>query len=393
MTGDISDHYFASLQNGLDAAGNLLSRMTLAAEQSADRLQAGGNLFIAGVRPDFASEGVVRAGGLIMLKEFRPETVLTEKDTVILGWTEISNRELQIAKQIAETGARIIGIGPSHNQDSSDRIRSCVGQCLDSSLPVPRELTDAFAGSRYPLESLQNLVLLWVFTGELVGALTRRGLMPTMYQSVRVPGSRQRNLPYRPQSLHVDHEVPPIPAGKLGKTYLDELGLILRKLRDEELQAIQEAARACLRVKNHGKNILAFLVSHFPVYQAEAPGDPGFIERLEIAGGEVPTTTKLQQSIRQGDLYFFLGYYRRPVEAYQAARKAGAEIVEVITGTDGSDLPDPQPDYRIRPMWPYGDALVSVPGYDVKILPSSGIVQSAIFWAVNGTMVVENASG
>jgi len=168
---------------------------------------------------------------------------------------------------------------------------------------------------------------------------------------------------------------------------------ILLKLRDEELQAIQEVARACLRVKNHDKKILAFLVSHFPVYQAGAPGDPGFIERLEIAGGEVPTIRRLQQSIRHGDLYFFLGYYRRPVEAYQAARKAGAEIVEVITGADGSDLPDPQPDYRIRPMWPYGDALVPVPGYDVKILPASGIVQSAIFWAVNATMVVENASG
>ena len=52
----------------------------------------------------------------------------------------------------------------------------------------------------------------------------------------------------------------------------------------------------------------------------------------------------------------------------------------MITG-DGSDGP-PQPDYVIRPRWPFGDAVTRVSGYDVEILPSSGIVQAAIYWAV-----------
>ncbi|MYF93088.1 MAG: hypothetical protein F4184_13670 [Gemmatimonadetes bacterium] len=61
-------------------------------------------------------------------------------------------------------------------------------------------------------------------------------------------------------------------------------------------------------------------------------------------------------------------------------RRSGARIVEVITG-DGLDGP-PQPDYVIRPKWPFGDAVTRVPRYDVEILPSSGIVQTAIYWAV-----------
>ena len=83
------------------------------------------------------------------------------------------------------------------------------------------------------------------------------------------------------------------------------------------------------------------------------------------------------------------GYYRRPREAYALAHRRGVRTVEVISGTDEPERGGPQPDYVIRPSWPYGDSLVDVPGYDVKILPSSGIVQAAIYWAVVGSMVHE----
>ena len=37
-------------------------------------------------------------------------------------------------------------------------------------------------------------------------------------------------------------------------------------------------------------------------------------------------------------------------------------------------------DINISGCWPYGDALVQVPGYDVSILPPSGVIQSAAYW-------------
>ena len=138
------------------------------------------------------------------------------------------------------------------------------------------------------------------------------------------------------------------------------------------------------------------MISHFPVYQHGAPGDPLYMRRLARLDGESPSVAELERELQSGDLFFFLGYYRRPTQAYQAARRAGAQIVEVITYQaarragarivevitgDGSDGP-PQPDYVIRPKWPFGDAVTRVPGYDVEILPSSGIVQAAIYWAV-----------
>ena len=107
------------------------------------------------------------------------------------------------------------------------------------------------------------------------------------------------------------------------------------------------------------------------------------------SGSEVPTATKLENTLQSGDLFFFLGYYRRPAEAYQVARRAGASIVEVIAGPGDEPLKGPAPDHIIRPWWPYGDAVVSVPNCDIRILPSSGIVQASIYWAVVGAMGVE----
>jgi hypothetical protein len=111
------------------------------------------------------------------------------------------------------------------------------------------------------------------------------------------------------------------------------------------------------------------------------------MRRLDIIHGETPDLTELHEILRPGDLFFFLGYYRRPVPAYELAHRRGCRIVEVITGTDEaltdeSALSGPVPDYVIEPGWPYTDALVPLSGYDIRILPASGIVQTAIYWTV-----------
>ena len=88
----------------------------------------------------------------------------------------------------------------------------------ESALSQPAALLRAFDGAAYPLVSLENLVLLWTFTGELVAALPRRGHLPTLYQSVLVPGARQRNERRGQQRFESEHEVPPLAPGELGGT-------------------------------------------------------------------------------------------------------------------------------------------------------------------------------
>ena len=259
---------------------------------------------------------------------------------------------------------------------------------LQSPLPRPADVTAPFGGEAYPLTSLQNLVLLWALTGEIVGALTRLVQMPAMYQSVLVPGARERNARFAGVPLHENHEVPALPAGQLGGEYLVGVGAILRQLMEQEAVEIDRVATVCAGVLRAGGVIQAGMISHFPMHQHGAPGDPMHMSRLQPLSGESPSVPEIASKLKQGDLLFFLGYYRRPVQAYDAARRAGALIVEVITG-DGSTDSGRQPDFVIQPRWPFGDALTSVPGYDVEILPSSGIVQAAIYWAVIGSISQE----
>jgi hypothetical protein len=209
--------------------------------------------------------------------------------------------------------------------------------------------------------------------------------MATMYQSVLVPGARERNAQHHRHRFHGTHGVPPLPAGQPGRAYLEGIGGFLRALREGEIPAIERVARACAEVRERGNQIHAFLISHFPVHQAGAPGDPQVMRRLEVLTGEIPSVMELEERMRPGDLFFFLGYYRRPAKAYEAVRRAGGLIVEVIAGTD-TEPEGPAPDDAICPRWPYGDSLVSIPDYDVPILPSSGIIQAALYWAVVGTM-------
>ena len=371
--------YLAVLLAGVEDLRPRLPVISEAADQVAGHLAAGGRLLLASARPDFTSEGFVRSGGLMLAEEWRPHTRLAPDDTVILGWSGAPpDQELELLRDLRASGALIVGIGPAAWAGADSALGA--GLFLESSLPLPEAVTAPFGGEGYPLISLQNLVVLWAFTGEIVAALTRIGRMPAMYQSVLVAGARDRNAQFVGSRFHHTHQVPAMPPGQVGGDYLDAIGAILRALIEEEARAIERVGAVCAEVFDAGRVIHAGMISHFPVHQHGAPGDPLYMRRLGALDGESPSSAELERELQSGDLFFFLGYYRRPTQAYRAARRAGARIVEVITG-DGADDP-PQPDHVIRPKWPFGDAVARVPGYDVEILPSSGIVQAAIYWAV-----------
>ena len=206
--------------------------------------------------------------------------------------------------------------------------------------------------------------------------------MPALFQSVLVPGARQRNESVGTKCFHETHEVPPLAGGQLAAAYLEAIVRCLREVRGRQIETVGQVADACADVLARGNRIRSFLISHFPCHQAGAPGDPGFMDRLAIVHGETPDLPELEESLQAGDLFFFLGYFRRPGAAYEIARRRKCRIVEVISGTAEAAPAGPRPDFVIEPGWPFTDALVDVPGYDIRILPASGIMQTAVYWAV-----------
>lgn len=103
--------------------------------------------------------------------------------------------------------------------------------------------------------------------------------------------------------------------------------MILGRLREEKCSTIRQVAATCNETRKEGHQLHAFLIDHFPVMQAGAPGDPKFMRPLEgVTGGEKPIVKELQAKLRADDLLFFLGSNRRPTASYRVARQAGARI-------------------------------------------------------------------
>ena len=383
-----SARFFTALLAGVEKTRRVMPQLARIGEEVAMLLLGGGRLFIASIRPDFVSEGFVRSGGLMLLEECGPGGAGPGVgDAVLLGWSNFDpEAERMLLSRLADSGAYVVGLGPMPAGEVAEELATSLEAFLESTPSQPTDVLSAFGGASYPLISLQNLVLLWTFTGEFVAALTRQGHMPTLYQSVLVPGARQRNERRGQRCFEAAHGVPPIAPGQLGGTYLDRLGDCLRTLVSRETEAVEQVARAGITALRKGRRIHAFLISHFPVHQWGAPGDPRLMRKLAQVHGETPSTAELEAELEAGDLFFFLGYYNRPSEAYALARQRRVTIAEIITGPPADD--GPAPDLAIRPWWPYGDALVPVPNYDIAILPASGIVQTAIYWAVVGTMAI-----
>lgn len=72
-----------------------------------------------------------------------------------------------------------------------------------------------------------------------------------------------------------------------------------------------------------------------------------------------------------------------PRERLDKIRAKGARSVWVGVPM-GDDLDYQWLDVFIDPFWRFGDAVVEIPGYDVKIIPPSGVIQSMIYWMLSG---------
>lgn len=383
-----AEAYLGALIEGTEDARHRLPAITRAAEAAAERLLAGGELYMASTRYDFTSEGRARAGGLMLLRQYDSAVNLRVQDVVVVGWSGTSPaKDLALLKRVRASGALTIGMGPT----GDGALPQQVDLHLESALALSPVVRKPFGGESYPVISLQNLAVQWAWTGELAAALTRGGYMPVMYQSVLVPGARDRNSRYPGRRFHEKDKIPIVPPGQLGRSYLQALGNCFQQLKQYDSDSIAAVARACVKARRSGHQIYTFLIQHFPYHQLGAPGDPVFMEKIERSGGEIPDPEHVKKSLQRGDVFFFVGYFRRPDVAFRLAKDVGAVSVEVISGTD-EPQPDPVPDYVIRPHWPYQDALVSVPNYDIRILPSSGILQAAVYWSVVGSIAVEEGA-
>jgi hypothetical protein len=240
-----------------------------------------------------------------------------------------------------------------------------------------------------PTDPVANMIGGWTWVGEFVGACTRLGEMPTMWESFGVPGAMDRDNPYRKVRFHGKKPIP-VDAGWVGREYLSALRWSLDEMERQEAEHIAAAGEAAYAARAAGHTAYAAITGHSFIQLLGCPHDPGYLVPL-VKGWADP---RPDLTLQKGDFILGIGYDAPFVGTGVAdkARAAGATLVWSCTDYHPDLITAlPAGEVFINQRWAMGDALVQLPGYDIKILPPSGVLGQTILWMVEARMWQEGA--
>jgi hypothetical protein len=339
-----------------------------AADAAAARFVSGGTLWVAGSIPRFDGEWLGRAGGVMPARALAAPADIGANDVLIYGCLAgAAAADSALLRQVRERQGLVVAIGPA---EQAEALREGAQYYLTVTLPEGTPLRPQAAASA-------SLAALWAFTGDLVGACTRRGAMPTMWQSIMIPGGRERNARYQPLRVHADMTVPPQPAGALGERYLDAIAAALTGLQSQQA-GIQKAGAAVRDAVAQKRTVFHANMGHF---------EPALLLPADFAVPLVvlPVTkpeADLALRAAAGDALLAVWYTELPTALLKAARTAGVTSACILAGNPADEREPGAAEVLLDSQWVIGDAAVEVTGYDVRILPPSGVLNSAIFFAI-----------
>jgi len=358
--------------------GNL-DTITEIAEIAAERTLDGGALYIRDKEGAFASEGLGRAGGLMLIRG-GPENP-DASNTLLLGSTG-SFRDYDVEQvEDAQKAGDIVIAFCAHQQhpakgyepfEDVPLLYDIADYSIDNFLPDYDTILKINDTKVCPAALVVNALTLWTFTAEFVSVCLRHGKMPTMWQSVFCPGFKERTAKIGDEKFHSDLEIAPIPRGELGKQYLDEMKTAMKQIQATQMDALRESCGVAAEAIANGKKAYAHLHGHMPPRVPGGYGDPG-----------VFTTGFSDEDIQPGDFVALIEYKYLPRERVDKIREKGGRSLWIAVPMD-DDLEYPGLDMFVDPFWRFGDAVVTVPGYDVKMLPPSGVIQSMMYWMLSG---------
>ena len=350
--------YLLRMENALEQARTDLPAMQSAADDAAGQLVAGGQLY-AGGQPSVISEISGRAGGLMMIHALGANKELGEKDVVLY----FESDKHPLPETLRQSTACLI-VSSAH-----------------STQPAGHFFSNHAASSGIS-PALANAVYGWLFTGELVAALTRLDKMPVMYESIGIYDGFARIQQFGGGEIayHDPHDVPPIAAGVLANRYIDAMKAMLHRVELSQGAQLEQTARWAADAKRSGKQTIMYSMGHL------FPSEINDTEISTIFGSAAWNAGFRQFTIPEavfgeGDVLVHIGYQHPPDRLLARAVPAGACVsyVSVHSNRDYTDNPNV---IWIDPMWPWVDACVAVEGYDIPILASSGLINGAIAWEI-----------
>jgi hypothetical protein len=337
---------------------NEIPAMQAPADLAASRLAEGGALWAAG-HPAWVSELCGRAGGIMLINNLGDKTP-AEGDVVLFARVD----GYELSQEVLESGALIVGFG--EKQDGVE---------------IPWFPNHAAESSISP--TLANVIPGWIFSAELVAALTRLGKMPVMFETIGLPGGFPRIYKFQREGVfwHEPHDVKPIAPGVLGNRYADSVIAVLQRAEAENARKYLTAARWAAEAISSSHKVMMYSMGHFlPDEIGKSAIGSDFVSGVWNSG--FTYIKPPEDAYAEGDVLIHIGYQHPPEGLLKAGRAAGARVV-YLDILQHRDYVDDSGVIWIDPMWSWPDACVTVEGYDISILPPSGIVNSAIAWEIH----------
>lgn len=339
-----------------------------AAEAAAVRFTAGGRLWVSGSIPRFDIEWKYRAGGVACVAVLKNVADLVPGAVLAYGCMEGAEAgDTEFLRAARAKGAFTLAFGPA---TAGPDLRESADGFLSNGLVAEMPMREQFGASLC-------MAQLWAFTGELIAACTRAGKMPAMLQSVMVPGARERNARYRQGAFHEDMVVPPVAAGLLGGRYLTAISKAVTGLVGAQAR-LRHAGLALQRTVQAGGTVFHANMGHFEPHRLLARGFP---VPLAVLPSKEPER-ELAVKASAGDALLIVWYTDMPDALLRSAREKGVVSVCMVAANPDAPHDTAAADVFVDPQWRMGDTAVEVPGYDVPILPPSGVLNSLVFYGI-----------
>ncbi len=378
--------YLDTLQRKLDEAGARLPEIASLAERVAERHLRGGLIGFPWIGSTLEQELFGRSGGLMHIgfdRCWKAERAAEQKanDVVIFAWDDAPKPDdLKRMREYRDKGVFVLGFGARN----SPQLAACDAwiDCGSSS----------YAGAG-KTEHFTNAVNGWLFIGEFVGALTRRGKMPAMWKSWGMTDGKDWSARYFTKAqFHDDFAVPPVAPGEVGRRYLERIRFMVARLRSTELGTLRAMGERIAAELQAGRKTIVASSGHMVMNYVGRFSDALWAENHEVHDNVESQMSDFEKKTPDGALVVRLdanGLHRSVHELF--ARKH--QRVLLLTAEN------PRPEFAIPADselradlgFTFGDACVSLDGYPIPILPPSGVMQIAAYEAINAEVHARRA--
>jgi len=343
--------------------------------------------------PAFVYEAQHRSGGLIGMLNRSPE-----KDwRGILLYCLRENRTSEDLEQLVEYRKKkcfivLFGSVGLLQQARTDSFKP------DAEIIVPAAVNGGLfqnASGQWviPTYEISSMASLWVWSAEFVAACTRKGKMPPMYQSIRVPGARERNA--KLMNIKFQEHCPPgIKEGELALQWLSTIRKRLAALYEKQKHTIVKIANLAEHTRSSGGKVFAVTGGHGVGHLLNTSHSSGLFIQITPQAID-PEKGDIKELFKKGDFLLVAGYDHifNDAENFHLVdrfREAGGTMAFCIATYRKDQIEQLKPeDIILDTGWEYGDADVELPGYDVKILPTSGVLTAATFFMINAQMILQ----